>query len=493
VLCAWLALVIFTTAHHEYWRDEVRAFSLARQAATPFDLYGLLQNEGHPIVWYLLLFIGKSIVNTPLVLPIISIFVALSAVCFFMFFAPLPFWFRCLFLTTFPLFEYSVMARNYGIGMLFLFVCAALYRHREKRPWAFALSLALLANTHALCAILAILIVGLWFYEEIRTQSPHPLRTRLARMAGPFALVAAGVLLCALFVIPNGSTVATSVYQMGPGDIFRAFIDALFQPWNTFHYLMLFPSPWFVSTLLLMAILGLLSKPSLMVAAFIGEIAFGVFFRVVYPGFYRQEGLYFIFLLFLYWIYFDSPPNALPTRVGRWITRFGFYGAMGILLLFNSVRGTAAVVEDIQQARSSSKAFGEFLATSVMYHDAIILPEPSAFMESLPMYASNTIYLPRQHRFGNVVSNTTQSDHRLTLGELLALAEILHVQYNKPILIVIGFEDFSRLSSDSIQYVFNNEFTWTDAEYTAFQKSTTWVANYHAQAGDENYSVYAYP
>jgi len=92
ILGIWLIVVIFTATRHEFWRDEVRALSQVRAASSPLDLYGLIQYDGHPILWFLLLYIGKSIVDTPVVLPATSIIIAFAAVAVFMFFSPFPFW-----------------------------------------------------------------------------------------------------------------------------------------------------------------------------------------------------------------------------------------------------------------------------------------------------------------------------------------------------------------------------------------------------------------
>ena len=132
ILALWLAIVIFTETRHEFWRDEIRALTLARQAGSPFELFKLIRYEGHPILWYLFLFIGKSVLNDTLILPIISILIGFSAVTIFVFYAPFPFWFRFLFIfNAFPLYEYSVMARNYGISMLLLFISALLYKKNK--------------------------------------------------------------------------------------------------------------------------------------------------------------------------------------------------------------------------------------------------------------------------------------------------------------------------------------------------------------------------
>ena len=39
ILALWLVIVIFTETRHEFWRDEIRALTLARQAGSPFELF----------------------------------------------------------------------------------------------------------------------------------------------------------------------------------------------------------------------------------------------------------------------------------------------------------------------------------------------------------------------------------------------------------------------------------------------------------------------
>lgn len=121
-LAVWLAVVLLTLASHEFWRDEVRALSLARTAASPLDLYDLTKYDGHPILWFLLLFAGKSIIDTPLVLPVMSVIIGFAGVAVFVFLSPFQLWVRLLFVfSAFSVYEYSVMARNYGISMLLFF------------------------------------------------------------------------------------------------------------------------------------------------------------------------------------------------------------------------------------------------------------------------------------------------------------------------------------------------------------------------------------
>jgi hypothetical protein len=109
--------------HHVFWRDEVRAFSIAKQAESLPNLLSLLRNEGHPPLWYLILKSLYLIFHQNWVLPLASILIAMVAAFLWLFFAPFSVLERVLFLAgVFPLFEFSVMARNYGISMLLMFL-----------------------------------------------------------------------------------------------------------------------------------------------------------------------------------------------------------------------------------------------------------------------------------------------------------------------------------------------------------------------------------
>ncbi len=264
ILGIWLTLVIFTATRHEFWRDEVRPLSLARAANSLVDLYRLTQYDGHPILWFLLLYIGKSIVNTPLILPVTSIVIALAAVSVFMFFAPFSLWFRCLFIfSALPFYEYSVMVRHYGLSMLLLFVSAVLYRNRAIYPLFLAFVLALLANTNVHSAILTCLIAALWIWDTVVEQRTASVQGRGLSLYLPFAIVFAGVLLCVAFTIPRENSILTSVRSVSVRDIEHSLFEATLQPERTFSKIVPMVHPVF-GLILYLAAFGLLHRPNLL-------------------------------------------------------------------------------------------------------------------------------------------------------------------------------------------------------------------------------------
>jgi hypothetical protein len=216
-----------------------------------------------------------------------------------------------------------------------------------------------------------------------------------------------------------------------------------------------------------------------------------VFFRLIYGGSYRHQGLYLIFLLFLYWVFSESLGSRAIARTKRVLFNVGLYAAMLTLIVGNIVESRNAVWADVTREHSSSKAFGEFLNRSGTYRNAIIVPEPDFFLESLPYYAKNVMYLPRERRFGTTVSWTTESTYRLSLGELLSSAREIKTRYGQPVLIVLGGWDLDRDTPGEKKYIYNKVFSWNTDEIAEFNRSTISVAAFTGAYGDENYRVYA--
>jgi hypothetical protein len=494
ILCIWLSVVVFVETRHEFWRDEVRAFSLAREASSPLDLYNLIKYEGHPVLWYLLLFIGKSIVNTPLVLPITAIVIGFAAVAVLMFYAPFPLWFKCLFIfSALPLYEYSVMARNYGISMLLMFMVAVLYRKRTLHPYWLALTLALLANTNVHSAMLAGLLSAVWVWDVFFQQKTTSFKHHFVSLYLPLMIVLAGMALCVVFVMPGENTIlAQATSSFSKNELVLSTFLALMRPDVTFNLIEPagFPN-WASLGLIFLAVLGLIRRPSLFLAALGGQVAFGVFFLMVYYGSYRHQGLFLIFLLVLYWLFNGEADRRSLNRTMDLLNITGLYIAVGLLVIGNLALSIPTIQIELTLDKSSSKNFGAFLNQTAAYRNAIIVPEPDYFIESLPYYAQNQIYFPREHRFSTTVSWAATVDSHLSLSDLLATARDLKARYNWPILIVLGHFDIDPTIDGVKRYSYNKFFSWTRSDFTDFYQSTTLIVEYDSAFSDENYLVYA--
>jgi len=159
-LCLLVGLQLWLIAAHSPWRDELQAYLLVRDSAGVTGLFSNLHYEGHPSLWYLALGVFEAVIASPAALKAAQAVIAVSVAALVWLRAPFPPWLKLLILAGyFPLFEYGVIARSYGLGELLLFAWLAL----RRTPWGW-LILALMANVAVNFAFLSGVLVaaGLW-------------------------------------------------------------------------------------------------------------------------------------------------------------------------------------------------------------------------------------------------------------------------------------------------------------------------------------------
>jgi len=217
----------------------------------------------------------------------------------------------------------------------------------------------------------------------------------------------------------------------------------------------------------------------------------------VYPGSYRHQGLLLVFLITLYWIASDASPPVPRWRFLARLARVGRHGCLPALLVISLSTGIYKVVMDVGYEMSASRAFGAYLDAHPEHQDAILISEPDFYIESLPYYAHNRIYIVREQRFGDTVKFTRRAELHLDLGELLRAAWRIHVGQNKEVLIALGhLKDFDPLAdggeaSKSLSYGYGRTLSWTGEDLRVWKASTKLIARFADDViGDERYAVY---
>lgn len=195
VLAAYAATLCVALSRYLPWEDEGRAWTAARY----FGLYDLvfhaLRYEGHPPLWYLILFPLAKLHFPFVYINLISAGFGLAGIYVLLRYSPFPFYIRALLPFGFALaYEYAVVARSYCLFPLLGFLVAKEYRSTARKPVRMAILLALLANLSLHGTIVACgfgLSYGWDLYRERRVsgglKAPLP-QVRLA--AGIFATFA---------------------------------------------------------------------------------------------------------------------------------------------------------------------------------------------------------------------------------------------------------------------------------------------------------------
>lgn len=494
----WLLLVLFASYHHEFWRDEVRALSLAISVSSPWELMTALRDEGHPGLWYVLLHLGHSWFGSNLILPGLSITIACATVALMLFISPFPLFFRFMFIFgVLPVYEYSVMARNYGISMLLMFLFASLYRSRGRHPLVLAILLAMLANSNVHSLLIAGLFTGIWLWDDYRSACARSLSRLIRTRWHIFALILLAAVLCVVTVMPVDSTVPRAGnFTLGQAatTIFGQFI----LPGQKF--LQIFPArslPLAASAMAWILVFGLGGQPHYALALLGGFVALGSFAAIVYPLDLRHQGIILGFMVSLYWMYLSAVPEALqtPRILGRWLQRLcviALFVAFPIIFGHQVYKAYRAVTSEFFEQRSSNRDFARFIEANPGFRDAIVIAEPEYMVEALPYYRDNLIYLARESRFGTFFRFTSANRAYLSLGELLAVSRTLGEQSRKPVLIVLAKDltDIDGAEAREIEYLNFRKFERTASATLDFAASTRKIAEFNSAKTDENFSVY---
>ena len=163
VLMAWAIFILyliiagFAITHHELWGDELHSWNISKGSGTFSDLISNTRYEGHPPVWYCILWLASKFTHEVAVIHVIQFIIANLAVFILLFYSPIPLAIKALIpFGYFFLFEYGVLSRNYGIAVLLAFcLCLVLQSDIKKKIAVYYILLFLLSNTHLLGLILA--------------------------------------------------------------------------------------------------------------------------------------------------------------------------------------------------------------------------------------------------------------------------------------------------------------------------------------------------
>lgn len=180
LLSYFFVLVLIGIFHHEMWYDELEAWMITRDSNSLHELFKNREYVGHPILWYLCLYIISRFTSNPLAMQIFHLFIASGVVCVFLWFSPFNRIQKALFcFGYFPLFEYGIISRNYSLGILFIFVFCAYFSSKHRNYILLALVLALLSLTNIFGLIFSLAFTSLLIVDAIT--NPQQVRYLFAK------------------------------------------------------------------------------------------------------------------------------------------------------------------------------------------------------------------------------------------------------------------------------------------------------------------------
>ncbi len=240
MLCLYAALLALVIPHYQAWEDEGRAWTLVRSFGLFDAIFHMLRYEGHPALWYVVLWPFVALHMPFVFINWISAACALAGVWFLLRFSPFPFYLRAVLPFGFWMaYEYAVVARSYALFPLLGFAVAQEYRRPERRPVRMAVWLALLANLSVHATIVAVAFAALYAWDLLRERRAGTAAWTLPEARRAAAFFAASLLFVAAVLWPPHDLkppvspklghaiqqLAPAAYKPEPCPIHRALCD----------------------------------------------------------------------------------------------------------------------------------------------------------------------------------------------------------------------------------------------------------------------------
>jgi hypothetical protein len=423
VTLAFLAVAGFGAANHELWRDEAQPWLVALHSNSLLELFQRVKFEGHPGLWYTCLYLLSRVTASPLAMQALHVAIAGAAVWIVARYAPFTPLQRVLFaFGYFPLYEYAVLSRDYGLGMLLLLACCAALGARTTRFPVLLALIALIPHTNVFAAIVG-LALGITLLADRWLPGGPVLGARVTgrQLAAGGLLVIVSVALAVLQTLPpaNFHVELGARPRLEPRFLakrFRSLVPALMpipRPGPNWWMLSSHDSWWewprwrapaalAAYTLLGWMALGL--RRRLRALIFLGTAIIGLvtFMYLAFPGEARHFGYLFVALVMAVWLgkIEDLRRGAIPDGwIGRaWASTQGI--GLTVLLAVHAAGGLFAVVLERRYVYSDAKAAAEYLVEHHLEEAPLVAQHD--FVQSVLVYLGRKeAYFVRSDRLGS--------------------------------------------------------------------------------------------
>lgn len=388
VTLAFAAVAGIGLARHEMWRDELQAWLIPAGSASLGDLFHNLRYEGHPALWHILLWIVSRVTTRPEAMQALHLVISAAAVFLFARFAPFSRPVRALFaFGYFPLYEYTVISRNYSLGMLFLFAACALFPARRRSYLPLAGVLALMAFSNPYAWLLALAFAGVLVLEPLWDRDLRA-RIRPGDAALGLLLFAAAAAMATAQMIPppDGNFAVKWFFEPRAARVFRVLttvarawlpIPNPAEPiaWNTnlLWHLRNGVTAVIAAGLIGAAVAAVRRARPALVLYLAGTAVLLGFTYVKYIGYTRHHGAHFLLLLACLWIAGQETGQEKENRRRDL--------PLILLLVVHVLAGAWVYGQDFLHPFSAAKATAAFLrtpefskATLVGYLDSFTTP-----------------------------------------------------------------------------------------------------------------------
>ncbi|MDB9527135.1 hypothetical protein PN498_14125 [Oscillatoria sp. CS-180] len=167
IIAGFVLFSLIGILQHEMWRDELQAWMIARDSSSILNLIQNMAYEGHPALWHLILYGLNQFTHDPLLMQLFHVTISIWTVYIVVKLSPFSLLHRFLLsFSYFLFFEYTVISRNYNLGVFLFFLFCALFDRKNPRYIILSIILALAANANFYALLVS---VGLTVFVALDT------------------------------------------------------------------------------------------------------------------------------------------------------------------------------------------------------------------------------------------------------------------------------------------------------------------------------------
>lgn len=449
ILAVFIAVGLVNVLMHDIWRDEFQAFLIAKESVSIPDLLERMKYEGHPPLWHILLYFVTRVSGRPLSMQLLHMLIACASAWVILRF-PLPPWTRALMVFGyFPLFEFMVISRNYGIGFLLCMVLLFLITAERKRYVLISFLLALLNLANVYGIILTVAIGAYLAADFIEKKDLHATAGKRVVMAAA-GFLGSGMILSLLAIAPpQNSYIELPVclpLELDPKRISHAVRTVWIsyvpipmfrmQFWGT-NFLELRFARFFLTLPLIAASLFLFrNNRKVLIFYALGTAAVIAFSYFVFIGHMRHFGhLYVVFMMSLVLAYADKQTGKHRAFPGGRFRR----GFIVFILVAQFVGGVLSSFLSWHFPFTAGKAVADYIRLQKL-EDRIIIGDRDWALTTVAGHLGKPLYHLTSRKYASYVVWDSERSEIMSPEQIVEAANTMERDMGGRALVVLNYE-----------------------------------------------------
>ncbi len=450
ILIFWLVITVFTMFHHELWRDEAQVWCIVRDLNF-FDIFSAVRTEGHPFLWYLILYPFAKLGFSVGIMQFFSLLLVFISIAILIFKSPFNNFEKFIICFSSGLLYFiPIVARNYSLIPISLFMLALLYQDRDKKPYLYSIFIILLSNTHLLMLGFSLIISFIFSIECLK----KAIKMKNYKILLPLLLLSFNFLsFFFMFKDSQSENYIITQYSQSCSNIIKLLSDYALN-----YSIPLFKNLEFINFILFLLIIisiiyGLLKSNLKIAVIFVVSFLYFIYVyaKVWFGGVpYQKAYILLLILVFCFWIV----KNQLAGKTNKILII-----AFNIVFIFSTILSPIVILGDLNYNFSGGKQIAKYIDKNLYEEKTFIVVGYPYLFSSISAYLSDKKFYNQNIKqyvsYFNFSKSTKKQEQEFPVG-----AKYYIVQENFVLPKELGFvqiysSDKENISSQKNREVFN--------------------------------------